>query len=138
MALKSWHVSHEVVRPLCKHVRTSQPHPLPESNRPWYTGTFDDIAIAKQGLMHVDGFEYLLAFWMNFQRPSTVLHVLEGTGNSVFIQGWVARWYPGRSTGKIIGAIVEAFDEAIASIAAGKVSQLEYCGGAGVTTKKST
>lgn len=73
---------------------------------------------------------------MNFQRPSTVLDVLEGTGNSVSIQGSVAHWYPGRSTGKIIRAIVEAFDEAIASIAAGKNSQLEYC--EGVTTKEST
>lgn len=65
-----------------------------------------------------------------------MLNVLESIGNSVSIQGWVARWYPNRSTEKIIRAIVKAFDKAIAFITTGKDLRLEYY--RKVTTKKST
>ncbi|MCJ1360430.1 MAG: hypothetical protein MMC33_010435 [Icmadophila ericetorum] len=91
----------------------------------WYKGSFDQIAQAKQGYMYVDGFEKI----MNEVPPSfdcikplcrKMRELLFPYNNGLFLGT------PSGPPEKLYGPIIDSFDEAIASIMAGKDLQLEH------------
>jgi serine/threonine protein kinase len=87
----------------------------------WYTGSFDDIADAKKGYMHVDDFEKILKeFPPAFDRVKPLCKEIRGIlfpyKNGLLIGT------PPDPPEKLYDLIIEAFDNAIADIAAGEDS----------------
>ena len=83
----------------------------------WYTGSFDDIADAKQGYMHVDKFEDILKEFpqaFDYVKPlcKTIRGILFPYKNGLVIGT------PPDPPEELYNSIIEAFDNAIAGIAA--------------------
>lgn len=94
----------------------------------WYTGSFDQIARCKRGLMDANGIEdvldeFPLAFDCVKPLCRKMRELLFPYNNGLFVGT------PPGPPEKLYEAIIDAFDEAIASFTTGKESQSEYKGG---------
>jgi hypothetical protein len=79
----------------------------------WYTGSFDDIAEAKLGYMHVDGFEYILnEFPEAFDCIKPLCKKIRGILFPILEDGALFIGTPD-SPEKLYHPIIEAFDDAI-------------------------
>lgn len=84
----------------------------------WYTGSFDDIADAKQGYMHVDKFEDIVKeFPQAFDRVKPLCKKIRGI--LVPYKNGLLIGTPSDPPEELYRPIIEAFDSVIADIAAG-------------------
>ena len=89
----------------------------PNILREWYTGTFDDIARAKRGYMHVDGFEDILGeFPRTFDCVKPLCRKIRGI-LFPYKNGLLVGTPPGPPDG-LYDPIIKAFDDAITDIVA--------------------
>ncbi|KAL2050081.1 hypothetical protein ABVK25_009691 [Lepraria finkii] len=87
----------------------------------WYTGSFDDIADAKEGNMHINKFEDILKeFPQAFDPVKPLCKTIRGI-LFPYKNGLLIGTPPGPPE-KLYDPIIEAFDNAIADVAAGEGS----------------
>ncbi|KAL2037319.1 hypothetical protein N7G274_010008 [Stereocaulon virgatum] len=97
---------------LCKN-----PNGRPEESRlgMWYTGSFKNIADAKRGYMHVDGFEdILMEFPSDFNCVKPLCRRIRGILFFLLEDGKLFKGTPPGPPEKLYDPIIEAFDSAIA------------------------
>jgi hypothetical protein len=84
----------------------------------WYTGSFDEIAVTKQGYMHADGFEYILTeFPRAFDRIKPLCKAVRGILFPLIDDGKLDTGTP-PDPENLYDSIVKAFDNVIADMAA--------------------
>ncbi|KAK3177211.1 hypothetical protein OEA41_008540 [Lepraria neglecta] len=85
----------------------------------WYTGGYDDIADAKAGYMHVDGFDKILEeFPQAFDRVKPLCKKIRGILFPLHKDGELFIGTPSDPPEKLYDPIIEAFENAIAIIEA--------------------
>ncbi|KAL8673853.1 MAG: hypothetical protein Q9168_001718 [Polycauliona sp. 1 TL-2023] len=85
----------------------------------WYTGSFDDIADAKKGYMHIDDFEKILnEFPTAFDHVKPLCEKMRGVLFPLLKDGALFTGTPSGPPEKLYDPIIEAFDIAIANMAA--------------------
>ncbi|KAL2043513.1 hypothetical protein N7G274_003820 [Stereocaulon virgatum] len=97
---------------LCKN-----PNGRPKESRlgMWYTGSFKNIADAKRGYMHVDGFEdILMEFPSDFNCVKPLCRRIRGILFFLLEDGKLFKGTPPGPPEKLYDPIIEAFDSAIA------------------------
>ncbi|KAI4087136.1 MAG: hypothetical protein L6R37_008352 [Teloschistes peruensis] len=80
----------------------------------WYTGSFDDIADAKKGYMHIDDFEKILnEFPAAFDRVKPLCEKIRGVLFPLLKDGALFTGTPSDPPEKLYQPIIEAFEDAI-------------------------
>lgn len=83
----------------------------------WYSGSFQDIAMAKEGDMHVDGFEYILKeFSTVFDSVKPLCRKIRGIFFLLLKDGALFKEISPNSSEKLYDPIIESFDSVIADI----------------------
>lgn len=83
----------------------------------WYSSNFQDIAMAKEGDMHVDGFEYILKeFPTAFDSVKPLCKKIRGILFPLLEDGALFKETPPDPPEKLYDPIIESFDSAIADI----------------------
>ncbi|KAI4203343.1 MAG: hypothetical protein LQ346_001814 [Caloplaca aetnensis] len=81
----------------------------------WYTGSFDDIADAKKGYMHIDDFEKILnEFPTAFDHVKPLCEKIRGVLFPLLKDGALFTGTPSDPPEKLYHPIIEAFEDAIA------------------------
>ena len=89
----------------------------------WYSGSFKDIAEAKRGYMHVDGFEDILnEFPPSFDGVKPLCRKIRGILFPLLKDGALFTGTPANPE-ELYEPIIEAFDNAIADISTGEDSE---------------
>ncbi|KAL2045028.1 hypothetical protein N7G274_002803 [Stereocaulon virgatum] len=98
--------------------RNSKGRPKESRLRRWYTGSFKDIAEAKLGYMHVDGFEYILdEFPSAFDCVKPLCMDLRGILFPLQKDGTLFKGTREDPPEKLYNSVTEAFESALADIA---------------------
>ncbi|KAL9028328.1 MAG: hypothetical protein Q9196_003289 [Gyalolechia fulgens] len=80
----------------------------------WYTGSFDDIADAKKGYMHIDDFEKILnEFPTAFDHVKPLCEKIRGVLFPLLKDGALFTGTPSDPPEKLYGPIITAFEDAI-------------------------
>lgn len=80
----------------------------------WYTGSFDDIADAKKGYMHIDDFEKILnEFPTAFDHVKPLCEKIRGVLFPLLKDGALFTGTPSDPPEKLYYPIIEAFEDAI-------------------------
>jgi len=83
----------------------------------WYTSSYDDIADAKRGYMHVDGFEDILnAYPLAFGCVKPLCKEVRGILFPLLKNGALFTGTPSDLSEKLYDPIIEAFDNTIAGM----------------------
>ena len=87
----------------------------------WYSGSFKDIAEAKRGYMHVDGFEDILdEFPIAFDSVKPLCSKIRGILFPLLKDGALFKGTPLDPPEKLYDPIIESFNSAIADITLGR------------------
>lgn len=91
----------------------------------WYTGSYGDIAQAKRGYMHVDGFEDILnEFPLAFDCVKPLCKEVRGILFPLLEDGALFIGTPSDLPGKLYDPIIEAFDTTIAGMKALRIARI--------------